>query len=96
MTKKKSVVRDLMKKATKATAIEAVDIETLEDIAAMQDAEDSGRVLDLGELAVLADRQLERVGFLVRLGELPAQSLDLAAEQLRQVREMARRGKKWL
>ena len=96
MTKKKSVVRDLMKKATKATAIEAVDIETLEDIAAMQDAEDSGRVLDLGELAVLADRQLERVGFLVRLGELPAQSLDLAAEQLRQVREMARPGKKWL
>ena len=96
MTKKKSVVRDLMKKATKATAIEAVDIETLEDIAAMQDAEDSGRVLDLGELAVLADRQLERVGFLVRLGELPAQSLDLAAEQLRQVREMARQGKKWL
>jgi len=96
MTKKKSVVRDLMKKATKATAIEAVDIETLEDIAAMQDAEDSGRVLDLGELAVLADRQLERVGFLVRLGELPAQSLDLAAEQLRQVREMARQGKKWI
>jgi hypothetical protein len=96
MTKKKSVVRDLMKKATQATAIEAVDIETLEDIAAMQDAEDSGRVLDLGELAVLADRQLERVGFLVRLGELPAQSLDLAAEQLRQVREMARQGKKWL
>ena len=82
---------------TKAKAIEATDLEILADLEFLRQYDEADIALPLDKLLGFAQRQVERLRFLVDCREVAAEDYDYAMGQCHQIGEMLRaQGRKML
>jgi hypothetical protein len=75
---------------TKAKAIEATDLETLADLEFLRQYNEADIALPLDKLLGFAERQTQRLRFLLDCGEVAAEDYAYAMGQAHQIGEMLR------